>query len=403
MFQVVRFNKYYLFFLIILLSAYSFNVIAQQDTIRPVVFSGVPGISSSPETGFRYGLVGQVSFDLYRNNLAARKSQLRLGIAGSSKGQFQMSSSMKLFGRDESYFASIWIEYQNWVDRHYGLGNDANMFVVEFYDEEESRDTINYLNYSITNFRVKSTYNRQITNSSFIGLYTEYFSSSNYSTLASDALIDPFEIEKSVLNGNYFGLGINYILDTRDDLNCAYTGQYLRVTLFNFNDALIGDFDFTKLNIEYRHFHNFSGENLLAFRFRNYYTFSDNLLPYDALNKLGGSQMSRGYFKGSFLDKHVMGLTAEYRFSPFSESNNSLWEFWRHFHAAVFLTASQSFGIDSKFNLSNFNYSAGGGIRIPITKKQRFSLRLDYAFGLTRGENDIELHRGFYVDINEAF
>ena len=142
---------------------------------------------------------------------------------------------------------------------------------------------------------------------------------------------------------------------------------------------------------------------MLAFRFRNYYTFSDDLLPYDALNKLGGSQMSRGYFKGSFLDKHVMGLTAEYRFSPFSESNSSLWEVWRHFHAAVFLTASQSFGIDSRFNLSDFNYSAGGGIRIPITKKQRFSLRLDYAFGLTRGDNDIDLHRGFYVDINEAF
>ena len=113
---------------------FAFNT--PQDTIRPLSFSGVPGISSSPETGFRYGLVGQASFDLFKNNLSARKSQIRIGTAGSSKGQFQIVSSINLFGRNESYFSKIWIEYQNWVDRHYGLGNDANMSVVEFYDDE---------------------------------------------------------------------------------------------------------------------------------------------------------------------------------------------------------------------------------------------------------------------------
>lgn len=380
---------------------FAFNT--PQDTIRPLSFSGVPGISSSPETGFRYGLVGQASFDLFKNNLSARKSQIRIGTAGSSKGQFQIVSSINLFGRNESYFSKIWIEYQNWVDRHYGLGNDANMSVVEFYDDEQRSDTLNHLNYSISTFRIKGSSNRRISKTSFVGLYAEYFRSTNYNPLASGASIDPFEIQEDLMNANYFGLGVNYFYDTRDDINAPSKGKYLRLSLINFNDRITGDYNLTKLNMEYRHYHNMTDRSIFAFRLRNRYTFSDSPVPFDALNRIGGSQLSRGYFSGTFLDRHIFAFTSEYRFKPFEDSSESLWKFWKHIHAAVFFTGAQSFGDSSSFDIGDFNYSLGAGVRIPLTDRQRFSLRLDYAVGLTKTNAAPERPSGFYVDINEAF
>ena len=86
-------NHFYKTFLLLFLFFNISSLSAQQDTIRPIGFSGIPILASSPETGFKYGVFGQVSFDLYKNNIESRPSQLKIGASYSVKKQLSIVST----------------------------------------------------------------------------------------------------------------------------------------------------------------------------------------------------------------------------------------------------------------------------------------------------------------------
>lgn len=87
------------------------NVVAQQDSTRKMSFSGIPVLTSAPETGIRYGAFGQLSFDLYKNNFDSRQSQAYLALSHSTRNQLSVGGGFLFFGRSERFAISGEFDY----------------------------------------------------------------------------------------------------------------------------------------------------------------------------------------------------------------------------------------------------------------------------------------------------
>jgi len=100
---------------------------------------------------------------------------------------------------------------------------------------------------------------------------------------------------------------------------------------------------------------------------------------------LGGAASMRGYYLGRYRDKDMITLQAEYRWVPV---------LWR-LGLAAFAGLSDVAPTLGGFDLGNFKYSYGLGLRFVIDPKQRLHLRLDFGFGKNSS--------GIYFTAAEAF
>ena len=397
-------NHFYKAFIILFFFNIS-QISAQEDTIRKVGFSGIPILASSPETGFKYGVFGQVSFDLYKNNTESRASQFKIGASYSVKKQLSIDTDFFLFGRDESYFIIGTIGYKNWFDRHYGLGNDAGNQIIEYRaDANPMIDTLNYLNYGLNIFITQVNYNKKIREGLFVGAILDYYSSNKFTTSADSTDIQTNEIIANDMVGQYLGLGFNVMYDTRDNINNPSKGAFVQLSNVNYRKWFGGDFEFYTFNLDARKYFNVVKDQTFAIRMLVASTISDETIPYTGYQRLGGSKSLRGYFDGTYLDKNVVAFDAEYRLPLFHDDSAPIYKIWKHLGVVGFVSAGQVFNDFDAFDLSEFRFSAGGGLRILLSKEQRTNIRLDYGIGFQENAAGFgKKQRGFYITVNEAF
>ncbi len=377
---------------------------SQQDTIRPIAFTGLPGISSSPETGLTFAAITQLSFDLYRNNLDSRMSQIRFGGGYSVKNQLRIAGGFNLFGRDESYSILGGIDYRDWIDRHYGRGNDASNQIIEYQTEENTIDTLNYLNFALETFRFDVSYVKQLRKGFFVGVQTNIYSAGGFEALADSTVINTDEIDPTNIEGQSYGIGLSMVYDTRDNLNSPRTGAFIRFSNLNYRKWLGGDFEYYLFQLDMRKYINPTRNHTLALRGLMAMTFSDDVIPFNALRRLGGDDELRGYFEGTYLDQHMLYFDVEYRMPLFEDNDEPIWKLWKHMSIAAFFSGGKVYNEEEGLNFSNFRMSFGGGVRFKISKSQRTTLRLDYGIGLADNAGGIgQRQRGFYLSINEAF
>ena len=377
----------------------------QQDSLRrPLSFSGLPVVSSSPETGFKYGAFGQVTFDLMDNNLNSRASQVSLGITYSVKKQLSIGSDFIFFGKDEKYIVTGYLDYKNWIDRHYGNGNDASILVYEYDTEAAAFDTLNYVNYGVDFFSGRVTFNKKIKNNLFIGASLDAFSANNFQLLADSTFALTDEIVSLAMVGQYYGIGFNAIYDTRKYINNPIEATYIQLSNRYYGKVFGADFKFTTLELDMRQYFNWYKDQVFAVRLLTTHIFSESLIPFNALPKLGGSRIGRGYYQGTYLGKNALSLDIEYRIPLFNDNSAPTWKFWKHLGLTVFMSSGKVYDELSEFGDTPFRLSAGAGLRIKLSKAQRTNIRLDYGFGLHEDANGQgKKQRGLYITVNEAF
>ncbi|MBK7937172.1 MAG: BamA/TamA family outer membrane protein [Lewinellaceae bacterium] len=120
---------------------------------------------------------------------------------------------------------------------------------------------------------------------------------------------------------------------------------------------------------------------------------------------MGGHKFIRGYFKGTYQDRHMLAFEAEYRLPLWREGEPSkLWQVWKRIGIVGFLGGAQVFHDGDVVKWSRFNLAAGGGLRILLNKSSRANIRIDYAVAL-RDDSDGpgKRQRGFYFFLGEAF
>lgn len=399
-------NHFYKKILLLFCLVFGANaIIAQQDTIRKISFSGIPVVASSPETGFKYGVFGQVSFDLMKNNIESRPSQAKIGITHSVKKQLSIETAFLLFGKDEKYFIRFNPEYQNWIDRHYGLGNDASNVIVEYNaNKQETLDTLNYLNYKINVFQSQLSYNQQLKPGFFVGILTHFYHAANFESLADSVLSNSPEIKPADMLGEYLGVGLNLTYDTRNNINTPLKGSYVQFSNVYYQKWLGADYQFSVINFDARQYFNLVKDQILALRLQWASTISKERIPYTAYQRLGGKSNLRGYYNGTYLDKNLLSFDVEYRLPLWQEESEPIWKIWKHMGMVGFVNGGQVFDDVSALQLSDFRFSAGGGLRLLLSKEQRTNIRIDYGLGFQENAGGInKKQRGLYITVNETF
>ncbi|ADL13687.1 BamA/OMP85 family outer membrane protein [Acetohalobium arabaticum] len=176
---------------------------------------------------------------------------------------------------------------------------------------------------------------------------------------------------------NTRSLTSSFVRDTRNDVFNPTDGRKDKLSVEYAGQALGGDNDFTKYQLDLRDYTpDFMFEdNSWAFRFKA--GLSEGLdeegLDHERY-RIGGPQTLRGFKDDQFVGEEIMLFNAEYRI-PFADN----------FTGVLFTDAGKAWNKDEGFDFDDINKSAGVGVRFKTPMGQ---LRLDYGWQ----EEDSRLH-----------
>lgn len=185
----------------------------------------------------------------------------------------------------------------------------------------------------------------------------------------------------------FFGAGLRMDWDRRDKVFYPLKGSLTQVEVLGFLKALGSTSDFLSANIEHRHFFHTWREQVIALQAMA--NLGAGRVPFQAMQKLGGPFMMRGYYSGRFRDVNHVALQAEYRVP-----------IWWRLGANVFGGVAQVFSQVRDFDWGSIKVAGGAGLRLALDRVQRVNLRVDFAFcGFGCGDDPFN----FYITVREAF
>ena len=366
-----------------------------------------PAISYSPETKLTLGVIGIAYLDLRKGDRATPLSTVEFLAVYTLSKQVLLESRWEVFSSGRKWRTRGEALFQRYPDRNYGIGNDASVLVVEV-DDEGGRDTLNYLNFNSNRIKFSPVALRKVRRNLYFGLQADMESLYRYKDLPDRYYFpgaDSSLVRDVPVAGFRSGIGFQVLYDNRDNVINPLKG-----TLIEFNDRhyakwLGSDFAFSSYSLELRQYVNPWKNHTLALRGYMSLEYTDDAVPLRALSRVGGHKFIRGYFRGTYQDRHMIAFEAEYRLPLWKEGDPSkLWQVWKRIGVVGFLGGAQVFHDGDAVKWSRFNLAAGGGLRILLNKSSRANIRIDYAVAF-RDDSDGpgKRQRGFYFFLGEAF
>ncbi len=336
-----------------------------EETQRNRLF-GLPIIYYTPETKLAYGATGIYTFRFKHAPDTARPSQIQLALAHTQLNQILVYLPFQLFWQGRKYTSYGELGYYKYTYFFYGIGDEHPPNAEETYDVKYPRVRLNLL--------------RKIVPGVYLGL-RYWFEDYNITQRDSTGMLIKDEITGSE-GGISSGLGVVANYDTRDNVFFPSRGAYVETVIHPFHHLMGGDFNYTRFLINASKYYNNKWGHVMAFNFYGDFIAGDP--PFNQMALLGGSKRMRGYIEGEYRDKSMLIFQAAYR-APL---------FWR-IGAVGFAGYGGVADKIGSFDLKNFKYSYGGGLRFLLDKEKKLNIRFDVGFT----ENDIR----YYLTFGEAF
>ena len=360
------FKKTLLGFFLFLNFAELFANDVDSTTSKFNAFKVFPLVYFTTETKVIAELFTYLSFKMDKHS---NLSNIRLSANYTQEKQYSVLCPFQILLGKNNYFINGKLEFIHFPEYFYGLGNNT----LESNRSKYLFDTFllqikalklvkrkNYLGINLSRQALKTAYDESL----------ELFKEAN-----NIPGIDGY---------SYFSIGPSYLYDSRDDLITSRKGVYFEVN-FTWAKGIKtnqGPLNYTNFNIDFRKFIDFKTKGVLAFQGLTDLSFGH--IPYRAMPTLGGQKLLRGYYFGRFRDKQLLLSNLEYR-SPL----------YRRIGLAAFMGAGKV-GPNLKELASNlFHLSFGAGLRYQISKKDRATIRADFA----KGRDSY----GIYLFFAEAF
>jgi len=415
-----RLLTYWLFLVFVVVISLG-NTYAQEESKRKSKITPLPALSFSPETGLTFGVIGDYDFDLAKGNEAVSRSKLRGSLVGTTLGQFISEWTYLLFFPEDKIRFFGRSNFKNWIDRIYTQPYDCEMCPhyrsVVFEDDGTIKSEIEDIFFQFKSNRIltENSLFFKLGNKMYLGPSIEAEYVYNYRSAADEtyAVIDnqteiavtPFDADAASFR---FGAGIHGMFDTRDDKRNAYSGTFVQLQLLQMVDRFAaGNIDakgsFLKVKFDARQFFSLtnSQSTILGLRFLTDLRLSTSAVPYNnyyGSPLLGGRDINRGYFQGTYYGEEYYGLQAEVRHRLFPDQSNIL----KRLGVVAFAAAGDAMDSLPETGL-NPRLSAGGGLRILINENDRTNIRIDYGFGLDKSSSLEGGQRGLYFFLGEAF
>ena len=325
-------------------------------------FIGMPVIFHTPETGIVGGGIGWYMFRYPGESLRTEMSSLAAAGIYTQNHQYAVALGTHQYLDNERFILDGGLTYLRFPTKYYGLGNKTDKD-----DEETFLQTIGGGTGSVA---------RRLWADFYLGvnyLYGFY----DISETEDDGLLET-DRPTGIDGGMVSMLGGTLFWDSRDNILDPRRGGFYTLSIMVCDPAIGGDFSYLNYQLDLRRYIRLAAEHVLAFQGIGQILTGDPPFPLLAQIQL------RGIYGGRFIEKSALTLQAEYRFPI-------VWIF----RGAAFLGAGN---VEDRLNfmqIGEFKWAGGGGLRVVIDQRQRFSVRLDG--GVSQDDY------GFYLLFNEAF
>ena len=332
---------------------------------REMELDAYPYAYYTPETELAIGAGGILVFYTADDTITS-PSKVVLGGYYSTKKQYNITLNPAFYFSQNNLYINMPLSFGYFVDKYFGIGPNspddgnenyisrvytASLFVqVPSYWFTSDRTGL-ILDYNYTEMVDKET-NAELINNSVIG---------------SDG-------------GSSFGIGIQSVWDSRDNLFFPNDGKYASLKFISYP---IGDFNFYSMEMDIRHYSSFSKDHVLAGQ--SYFSAAGGDVPFYKLPAMGGQNRMRGYYYGRYRDNVFFTIQLEYR-----------QYFWWRLGYVLFAGTGVVASSPDKFRIDEFQISYGAGLRYLFNEEQKVNVRVD--LGISRNGST-----GIYFGIEEAF
>ncbi|MHC4247720.1 MAG: BamA/TamA family outer membrane protein [Planctomycetota bacterium] len=255
--------------------------------------------------------------------------------------------------------------YEDWPSLYYGIGPDTLESDVEKYVAKGTRGSL--------------VLNRKIVGGLWLGGRFEY----------EDMEVTPRPgglLDTGGLTGSTgcvaSGLGLQLVLDTRDDVLRPTDGWHVRVSSTIFDEAFGSEFDFSVNSLDAKRYFPVRTGDVLALELVG--RSADGEVPFQQLSPLGGQSIMRGYYWGRFRDDTYAAFQTEYRM-----------HLTRRLGVAAFAGFGGVADTVDQLDLDSFQLAGGVGVRFRLGDDARVTARADVAF--------TEEGTAVYLMLDEAF
>ncbi len=325
----------------------------------------LPAVFYTPETRLGFGALVSGVFNLGEASTTRNSNAQVLGAYTLNK-QIILQTKHNIFSKGEKFVYNGELSYYDFPILYYGIGNDTK----EEFEEN--------LDYKVLIFRERIL--RKVKKNFFAGLQYRY--SYLYDLIYEPEFLtsDEQRLESEV--GNNAGVGFSFIYDSRDNVLNASEGHFAEFSSFFHGSAINGDYQFNRYTIDLRKYIPLNESDVLATQF--FAELNTENTPFREMSLLGGETIMRGYYNGRFRDNQQIAMQAEYR---------------KQIIPWIGVVAFGGIGDVAAdlggFDLGEFKYTVGGGLRLMVNKADRLNIRIDYGFGKETS--------GFYFAFAEAF
>jgi outer membrane protein assembly factor BamA len=329
-----------------------------------------PYVFYTPETALAFGIGGIITF--YTSEyLGLRPSKLSLSGYYSTNKQYKFTLTPQIYLIRNQLFLSMDLIYGHFIERFYGIGNDAPDTGEEEYSANSwgATATVQLPPLIIS----KSPYAK-------VGLIFDYL---NY--LIDNVKDNPYLQDNKIYQNQdkiNAGLGFTWVWDNRDDIFYPTHGMFHQLSALFYLKEIGSHYVFNRYKVDLRHYLSVAPSHILAIQV--FINAVGNSAPFYTLAKLGGQQIMRGYYEGRYRDKNFLAGQLEYRT-----------HLWQRFGFIAFGGLGEVMSELRVFRLDSLKPSIGFGLRFLFSKQEKVNLRADIGFGQNT--------KGVYFGIEEAF
>jgi hypothetical protein len=352
----------------------------KKDTVAKegkVLFSILPAIGYSIQTGFTTDIISSTSFylgDKENTNLSSVTGQVEL----SQRKQLSIPFNITLWSPKNKWnFVSDW-RYYIYHQLNFGLGGSTK-------EENEIMLKYNYL-------RIHQIAYKSISKYAFLGLgYNLDYHTKIRQEHADDFPINDFSNYGDGSKTTSSGFTLNGLIDKRKNSVSPQHGEHFANIIYRNNLKEFGSSsNWSSLFLDLRTYVKPSkhSKNLFAFWSYSQFVF-DGTPPFLDLPSTGWdayTNFARQYRQGRYVGKSLLYLESEFRFVI---SKNEF------FNGAVFLNG-HSVSEQSTNTFKKFIPGGGLGVRLKINRDSNLNLLVSYGIAADGS-------RGFFFNLGEAF
>lgn len=338
------------------------------NNVKKIEYAFYPMVFYTPETQFAFGAGGLLYTRLgFEKDLQPSKIQLSSYYTTNHQFSFAIIPTLYFGGKARVISESKFI-YSKEISKFYGIGNNTPGIETPDYEIGFFR------------FYTELGYETSLIKKLHIGFIYEY---------TINDIIDKRENTKLINNevigsngGNTSGFGLVLIVDHRDNIFFPTKNGFFKARIIFMGSDLGSDFTYNRFVVDFRRYYDLGKSNIIAGQVYLESTSGD--IPFFKMSALGGSERMRGYFWGRYRDEVYLTWQIEYRKI-----------IWSRIGAVAFFGMGDVANRFSQFDLSQFKYSYGVGLRYVFDVEEKLNVRMDIGFGKNT--------TGIYFSLEEAF